>query len=375
MSTVRGRRAQKNNLTGEFLDQLISELVELKTNELSVLKDLQAGRADTNLSGIQRYMDMIAKEDATQEEIMALGRKYVAGCLQRTFDNNNDKSSTSGVVSTNSADISCEAKPRVTTRLGPRKKNSSYARVLTKEEHQQIIKRQQEVNELMARVPPPKQIDAECETPNPRRSRPTDVWPTEHINEYEKKEDVLKNLMPTRNWLGMGAATTKDQLVMRCRTLAKSSSSFPRLATVEEFESLYSTKFDSSLKDDLNNFNDDWEEMINDHNSPQSCGFMTRIRAKILKYYNFRGEDPVRYNYIAPASFDNGELPLCPIDRMKSPQIEKMKQDWRSVLPGLTVEEEISKMRSQMYDYRYLAWINGCDTIEEVRDYLAPERN
>ena len=36
MSTVRGRKAKKNNLTGDFLDQLISEFVELKTNELSL---------------------------------------------------------------------------------------------------------------------------------------------------------------------------------------------------------------------------------------------------------------------------------------------------------------------------------------------------
>jgi hypothetical protein len=217
---------------------------------------------------------------------------------------NNSYATTSGVTSAKSEDLSSEDVPIVTPKLRPRRPMTKSEQAMTIEEQIKRIKLQSQVKELMRRCPYPKKQEVECAPPNPRRSRPTDVWPAECIDE---KEDVAKevpaNLMPTR--LGIGAARTKDQLVKRCRTLTRSSSSFPRLATVEEFESLYSTKFGSSLKDDLDSFDDDWEQIINDYKSSQSCAFMTRIKAKILPYENFMGNDPRKYKYIAPDSFDH----------------------------------------------------------------------
>ena len=229
---------------------------------------------------------------------------YSTCLFYEIFVIDNDSFATSGVVSAKSEDLSSEVTPRVTPKLRPRRKATEYERAMTIEEQLERIKFQAQVNEIMKRCPFPKKIEVESPPPNPRRSRPTDVWPAECIHEKENvAKDVPASLMPTR--LGIGAARTKDQLVKRCRTLTRSSSSFPRLATVEEFESLYSTKFGSSIKDDLDTFDDDWEQIINDYRSSQSSAFMTRIKAKILPYENFMGPDPRKYKYIASDSFDH----------------------------------------------------------------------
>jgi len=347
-----------------------------------LLKNLRAGKGDLALSNVQNYVNICVKEDANPEEVMALARNYVTGYLQlRTNNVNNNNSSdcrtrsTSGVISAKSVDLSSEVMPRVSTIIGPRKKKTDYERILTEEEILKRKKLQLTVNRLISELRfPPKKIEPECDAPNPRRSRPSDVWPTECDDEKKNEpREIPGNLMPTR--LGNGAARTKEQLVMRCRTLTRSSSSFPRLATVKEFESLYSTKFGSSLKDDLESFTDNWEQIINDCGSSQSCAFMTRIKAKILRYANFLGNDTAQYSYIAPDSFDCSSLPFLAIDRSSSAQIEKMKRDWQSILPGLIDKEEISKMSAQMYDFRYLPWAVGCDTVEQVRDYLSPKRS
>jgi len=93
MSTRCSRRAQlenksaENKLSGELLNLLISEFVDQRTRETSVLNNLQADEISKN--NIQNYVNLCAKKNASEEEVMALARNYVTGYLKLRTTNVN----------------------------------------------------------------------------------------------------------------------------------------------------------------------------------------------------------------------------------------------------------------------------------------------